>query len=35
VQGLDLDQFSRARVDTSVAELAEERAAVEGMGLLG
>jgi len=35
VQGLDLDEFSRARVDASVAELAEERAAVEELGLLG
>ncbi len=35
VQGLELDDFSRSRVDASVAELAEERDAVESMGLLG
>ncbi|GIU90229.1 MAG: malate dehydrogenase [Acidimicrobiia bacterium] len=35
VQGLELDEFSRARIDASVAELAEERAAVEELGLLG
>jgi len=35
VQGLDLDDFSRERIDASVAELAEERDIVAGMGLLG
>jgi malate dehydrogenase len=35
VQGLDIDEFSRARIDASVNELAEERDAVKGMGLLG
>jgi malate dehydrogenase len=35
VQGLDLDDFSRSRVDASVAELAEERDAVADLGLLG
>jgi malate dehydrogenase len=35
VQGLDLDEFSRQRVDASVAELVEERDTVAGMGLLG
>ena len=30
VQGLDIDDFSRARIDASVAELAEERDAVAG-----
>jgi malate dehydrogenase len=35
VPGLDLDDFSRARVDASVAELAEERDAVGALGLLG
>jgi len=35
VQGLDVDEFSRARIDATVAELAEERDAVQGMGLLG
>ena len=29
VQGLDIDDFSRARIDASVAELAEERDAVQ------
>jgi len=35
VPGLELDAFSRERIDRSVAELAEERAAVRAMGLLG
>jgi malate dehydrogenase len=35
VQGLDLDEFSRSRIDATVAELVEERDAVAGMGLLG
>jgi malate dehydrogenase len=35
VQGLDIDDFSRSRIDTSVAELAEERDAVAELGLLG
>jgi malate dehydrogenase len=35
VQGLELDDFSRGRIDASVAELVEERDAVQGMGLLG
>ena len=35
VQGLEIDDFSRGRIDASVAELAEERDAVQGMGLLG
>ncbi|MFL6113078.1 MAG: malate dehydrogenase, partial [Catenulispora sp.] len=34
VQGLDLDAFSRARIDASVAELAEEREAVKQLGLI-
>ncbi|WP_432824392.1 malate dehydrogenase [Dactylosporangium sp. CA-092794] len=34
VQGLDIDEFSRARIDASVAELEEERAAVERLGLI-
>ena len=34
VEGLEIDEFSRARIDASVAELAEERAAVEALGLL-
>jgi malate dehydrogenase len=35
VQGLEIDAFSRERIDSSVAELLEERAAVEGLSLLG
>jgi malate dehydrogenase len=35
VQGLDIDDFSRQRIDASVAELIEERDAVACMGLLG
>ena len=34
VQGLEIDDFSRARIDASTAELAEERAAVKGLGLI-
>ena len=34
VQGLDIDAFSRARIDASVAELAEERDAVKQLGLI-
>ena len=34
VQGLDIDDFSRARIDASVAELSEERDAVKGLGLI-
>ena len=34
VQGLDINEFSRARIDASVAELAEEREAVTGLGLI-
>ena len=35
VPGLEIDDFSRGRIDASTAELAEERSAVEGLGLLG
>ncbi len=35
VQGLDLDDFSRARIESSVAELREEHDAVADLGLLG
>src|SRR5207245_8738905 len=35
VGGLDLDGFSRSRIDASVAELQEERDAVHSLGLLG
>ncbi|MEL5991601.1 malate dehydrogenase [Microbacterium phosphatis] len=34
VQGLEVDAFSRARIDASVAELREERDAVERLGLI-
>jgi malate dehydrogenase len=34
VQGLDIDDFSRSRIDASVAELAEEREAVRKLGLI-
>jgi malate dehydrogenase len=35
VQGLDLDDFSRQKIDASVAELVEERDTVQQLGLLG
>jgi malate dehydrogenase len=34
VQGLDIDDFSRGRIDASVAELADEKDAVSGLGLI-
>ena len=34
VQGLEVDEFSRGRIDASVAELVEERDAVRELGLL-
>jgi malate dehydrogenase len=34
VQGLDIDDFSRERIDASVDELAQERAAVQDLALL-
>ncbi|WP_199441856.1 malate dehydrogenase [Umezawaea beigongshangensis] len=34
VQGLEIDEFSRARIDASVAELVEERDAVRALGLI-
>lgn len=34
VQGLEIDDFSRSRIDASTAELAEEREAVTGLGLI-
>jgi len=34
VQGLDIDAFSRAKIDASVAELQDERAAVKELGLI-
>ena len=35
VEGLEINDFSRERIDASVAELVEERDAVASMGLLG
>jgi malate dehydrogenase len=35
VQGLEIDPFSRSRIDASAAELDEERAAVAELGLIG
>ncbi len=34
VEGLDLDEFSKPRIDASLAELAEERDAVRQLGLI-
>jgi malate dehydrogenase len=34
VQGLEIDDFSRTRIDASVKELTEERDAVRGLGLI-
>ena len=34
VQGLDIDAYSRAKIDASVAELVEERDAVRELGLI-
>ncbi len=34
VQGLDIDDFSRGRIDASAAELVEERDTVKGLGLI-
>ena len=34
VQGLDINEFSRGKIDASVAELAEERDAVKELGLI-
>ena len=34
VQGLDISDFSRERIDASVNELAEERDAVQKLGLV-
>ena len=35
VQGLDIDAYSRGKIDASTAELAEERDAVRDLGLIG
>ena len=34
VQGLEFDEFSRGRIDASIAELAEERDAVQALKLI-
>ena len=34
VEGLDIDDYSRAKIDASVAELADERDAVADLGLI-
>lgn len=34
VQGLEINEFSRTRIDASVKELADERDAVKGLGLI-
>jgi malate dehydrogenase len=34
VQGLDIDEFSRERIDATVKELNEEREAVQQLGLI-
>ena len=34
VQGLEIDDFSRARIDASTAELGDERDAVNALGLI-
>jgi malate dehydrogenase len=34
VQGIEIDDFSRARIDASVAELVSEREAVQELGLI-
>lgn len=34
VQGLEINDFSRSKIDASVAELAEERDAVKELGLI-
>jgi malate dehydrogenase len=34
VQGLEIDDFSRARMDATAQELVEERDAVKGLGLI-
>jgi malate dehydrogenase len=34
VQGLEIDDYSRAKIDASVAELEDERTAVRDLGLI-
>jgi malate dehydrogenase len=35
VEGLEINEFSRSRIDASAAELAAERDSVRGLGLIG
>jgi malate dehydrogenase len=34
IQGVEINEFSRGKIDASVKELAEERDAVKGLGLI-
>jgi malate dehydrogenase len=34
VQGLELNEFSKTRIDASIAELVEERDAIRSLGLV-
>jgi malate dehydrogenase len=34
VQGLDIDDFSRSKIDATAGELVEERDAVKDLGLI-
>jgi malate dehydrogenase len=34
VEGLDIDDFSRSRIDATIKELADEREAVRQLGLI-
>ena len=34
IQGVEINEFSRTKIDASVAELSEEREAVKGLGLI-
>jgi malate dehydrogenase len=34
VEGLELDEFSRAKIDASIAELVEERDTVQSQGMI-
>jgi len=34
IQGVEINDFSRSKIDASVNELAEERDAVKGLGLI-
>jgi malate dehydrogenase len=35
VQGLEIDSFSRSRIDASVTELGDERHTVTALGMIG